>query len=67
MLIFTVCVPGLFSQAFAAVGNYFVIPFSSLQYVEMIPVGFSFNAIDLALVQGAEGAPDKATGLQFPM
>ena len=38
-----------------------------LQYVEMIPVGFSFNATDLALVQGAEGALNKATGLQFPM
>jgi len=35
--------------------------------LKMVPVGFSFNAIDLALVQGAEGALDKATGLQFPM
>ena len=41
--------------------------FQACSMLKMVPVGFSFNAIDLALVQGAEGALDKATGLQFPM
>ena len=59
-------------QVLAAVGNYFFHLFFHTcvflkRYVFLLPVGFSFNAIDLALGQRTEGVLEKVMWLQIPM